>query len=174
MGNKKSNYEKKPFESSRSSDFFAGLYSSMLESDVYKSLSATQKVLYTYCKLQYFGEKEKYKLKTEDHPHGHETFFTMNRSKWLHAYGLYSEKNQYGFQRDMSELIRKGFIVCVARGWHGKQKSIYAFSDKWQRYGTDSFTLSPNEMTSFMTGEAKKAWARKREAESAQDANDSE
>ena len=56
---KKTKYEKKTFESDcSSSDVSANIYLSMLTSPAFMDLSNGQKVLYLYCKSQYYAEKK--------------------------------------------------------------------------------------------------------------------
>lgn len=141
---KRERYIKKPFESTGvSSDVSANLYLSMLTSPAWLDLSAQQKALYTYCKLQLYGEKSK---PTED-----PATFTMNQYKWRDQYQLYKVGNERSFYRDMTALIEHGFISCVKSGAYDKKKSIYRFSSKWQEWGTAAFDISTSEMTYSMT-----------------------
>lgn len=137
-------YIKKPFESTgKSNDVSANLYASMLTSPAWLDLTAQQKTLYAYCKLQLYGEKQK---PTED-----PTTFTMNQSKWADRYRLYKKNNFKGFSRDMEALILHGFVVCVECGATTRTKSVYKLSSSWQRWNTEAFELSPSEMTLSMT-----------------------
>ena len=134
MSGKKKLYIKKPFESDGSgSDVSANLYKSMLMSPAWCSLTPKQQQLYTYCKLQYYAERQK--PKTIKHPDGDERLFTMNRAKYVKLYGLYSDGNRAAFYRDMGELKAKGFIVCEESGKSARDKSVFKFSSEWQRYG---------------------------------------
>lgn len=145
----KRKYEKKSFESTgSSSDTSANIYVSMLLSNAWKSLSAQQKTLYLYCKAQYYAERPK--------PNNDQLCFTMNQSKWCSLYGLYERSNAKGFYRDMSALIASGFITCAECGALTRTKSIYRFSDMWQRYGTAAFTVSPSDMTLALLRKTKK------------------
>jgi hypothetical protein len=111
----------------------------MLMSAAWRDLSPKQHELYLYCKAQLFAEKQK--------PYGDESF-TMNRSKWNLLYGLYNDGNEKGFYRDIDALIEHGFIICKSSGKATRTKSIYAYSDKWRKWGTSDFNVSPNEMNS--------------------------
>ena len=143
MSRRKQPYQKKSFESSgASSDTSANIYMSMLLSSAWKKLTSQQQRLYLYCKAQYYAEKKK--------PRGDSLCFTMNQSKWCGLYGLYQKTNAKGFYRDMSALIENGFIVCVESGAVTRTKSIYKFSNMWQKYGTNSFAVLPSEMTNTM------------------------
>ena len=142
---KKRKYEKKSFESTGSpSDTSANIYMSMLISTAWKELTAKQQILYLYCKSQYYAEKKK---PIKDNL----LSFTMNQSKWLTLYGLYTASNKNAFYRDMTALINHGFIICIESGATTRKKSIYEFSDKWQKYGTDAFEVLPSEMTKAMS-----------------------
>lgn len=140
---RKKPYQKKSFESTgAASDTSANIYMSMRLSAAWKELTAKQRDLYSCCKAQYYAEKRK--------PNDNQLAFTMNQAKWCDLYALYTVSNHRMFYRDMSALIEKGFIVCVECGKATRTKSIYAFSDKWQWYGTDAFEILPSEMTSSM------------------------
>ena len=121
---------------------------SMRMSAAWKELTAKQRDLYSCCKAQFYAEKRK--------PNDNPLAFTMNQSKWCSLYGLYTKSNHMAFYRDMTALIEKGFIICVECGNITRTKSIYAFSDKWQRYGTEAFEVLPNEMTSSMLKKLRK------------------
>lgn len=140
---KREKYIKKPFESTGvSNDVSANLYLSMLTSPAWLDLSAQQKTLYTYCKLQLYGEKQK--------PADDVTTFTMNQSKWADRYKLYQKSNFKGFSRDMAALISHGFLTCTECGATTRTKSIYRLSSAWQRWGTNAFEILPHEMTLSM------------------------
>lgn len=141
MSRRRTPYQKKLFESSgAASDISANLYMSMLLSPAWRDLTAQQQRLYIYCKLQYYGEKNK---PIENDPNS----FTMNQAKWCGAYNLYDNSNRRGFYRDMSALIEHGFISCVASGANTRTKSIYRFSAMWQKWATPDFEIAPADMT---------------------------
>lgn len=143
MSRRKQPYQKKPFESTGvSSDTSANVYMSMLLSDAWKDLTAQQQRLYLYCKAQFYAEKQK--------PNGDSLCFTMNQSKWADLYGLYQRNNAAGFYRDMSALIKHGFVTCAECGAITRTKSIYKFSPMWQKWGTDAFEVTTSDMTLSM------------------------
>ena len=151
MGRRKKPYQKQAFESTgKSSDTSANIYMSMLLSEAWMDLTATQQRLYLYCKAQYYAEKKK--------PYDDRKCFTMNQSKWSKLYRLYKESNAKGFYRDMEALIDHGFIKCVFSGAISHQKSVYRFSSMWQNYGTPAFEVLPNSMT---TGMVRRRYLRK-------------
>ncbi|MDL2232248.1 hypothetical protein LJC63_01540 [Ruminococcaceae bacterium OttesenSCG-928-L11] len=148
MGRRKKEYTKQSYESTGISwDTSANIYISMLQSKAWAELTAKQQVLYLYCKAQRYAEKKK--------PSG-DLSFTMNRSKWCDLYGLYTVANNRMFYRDMAALIGRGFIICLECGAITRTKSVYAFSDMWQNYGTDRFVIPPDHMTKYMLNEVKK------------------
>lgn len=156
MGNKRKNdsWEKEPYECIGNDKLFSQMYSTMLLSEAFLSLSGNQKSLYLYCKFQRFGEKDKHLLSTDEKPYGDKMYFSMNRHKYQENYKLYKKGNHNGFQRDMAELINKGFIDCVACGWYSKQRTIYAFSERWKLYGTENYQPPTyQQMTTFMINE---------------------
>ena len=140
---KNKHYEKRKFESTGSpSDTSANIYMSMLTSAAWKELTQRQQILYLYCKAQYYAEKKK-PIKDDA------LSFTMNQSKWRDLYGLYKNYTN-GFYNDINSLIEHGFIICIESGAIRRTKSIYYFSDKWQKYGTPDFEILPSEMTNSM------------------------
>ena len=141
---KKKIYVPKPYESSGcSGDISANIYKSMILSPAWQELTAQQRDLYLTCKLQAYGEKRK--------PIAEDPLsFTMNKGKWADLYHLYDRNNGRGFQRDLTALIRLGFISCVSCGAISRTKSIYRFSSKWRLYGTDRFCIEPGELTLAM------------------------
>ena len=149
MSGRKPKYIKKPFESNcSSSDVSANIYESMMTHPAYIDLSANQKVLYEYCKLQYYAEKRK--------PNNDPEQFTMNQNKWCFKYRLYTKNNAKGFYRDMEALIDHGFIDCVESGRATRTKSIYKFSSAWLNWGTERFAVSPADMTAGMLAKRRK------------------
>ena len=143
MSKHRTQYQKKPFESTGAShDVSANLYSSMLLHPAWMALTAQQKTLYVMCKLQLYGEKKK--------PTDDPATFTMNRAKWCDLYGLYNPGNERAFYRDMTALIEHGFVVCVESGACTRTKSIYGLSSMWQQWGTEAFEVSVSEMTLSM------------------------
>ena len=134
MSRRRTQYQKKPFESTGAShDVSANLYASMLLSPAWMDLTAQQKTLYVMCKLQFYGEKQK--------PTDDPTTCTMNQAKWCKLYQLYKPGNERAFYRDMTALIEHGFVVCVSSGALGRTKSIYRLSSMWQKWGTTAFEV---------------------------------
>ncbi len=122
-----------------SSDVSANLYNSMLTSKAWKDLSPQQQRLYTYCKLQLYAQKRK--------PDGDPAAFYMSKNKWCKTYELYREDNSRGFYRDMTELIKHGFVVCLERGANTRERNVYKLSSRWQQFGTEAFEIPRYEMT---------------------------
>ena len=143
-------YLKKPFESDgRSSDVSANIYFSMLTSPAWLDLTSNQKNLYLICKMQLYAEKHK--------PDGDRSLFTLNQAKWAFTvdkntgertgvYQLYNKSNAASFYADMQSLIRHGFVRVKEHGGNGHFKTIYQFSDKWQRYGKPDFNIPLSDM----------------------------
>ncbi len=151
MAKKKDKYVPKSFESNvyinvgskKQRDTSANIYESMLLSEAWQDLTPRQKILYIYCKAQYYGEKN-YQLKEKD---TNPEIFTMNQCKWHKKYKLYSLGNRNQFYKDMEGLITHGFIKCVECGAIARQKNIYAFNNKWKMWGTNDFEIETKEMT---------------------------
>lgn len=152
MSRKKRTYQKKPFESTGTSDdTSANIYVSMQLSKAWMTLTSNQKVLYLTCKTQLYAEKQK--------PNDDPLSFTMNQSKWCGLYHLYEKSNAKGFYRDMTALIEKGFVTCVACGATTRTKSIYRLSSMWQKYGTEEFQIAPTDKTLAMQRKEKKEYS---------------
>lgn len=127
MSKQKNKYIPKPFESAigAARDTSANIYMSMLKSDAFMSLSASQKVLYLCCKSQQYGmpvkERSKYELgdKLE--------YFTFSEHQWKKQFKLYSEGNRTKFYKDMNRLIEVGLIDCVHSGQSSRTKIYTSF-----------------------------------------------
>lgn len=164
MSRKSQPYIKKPFESDgRSSDVSANIYYSMLTSAAWLDLTSNQKNLYLVCKMQFYAEKNK--------PDGDRSLFTLNQAKWAFSvdkdtgkrtgqYQLYNKTNAAGFYNDMQALVTHGFVRVKAHGGNGHFKTIYQFSDRWQRYGEPDFDIPLADM--LLTKEVKRELERKR------------
>lgn len=132
MGKSRRKYIPKSFESTgRSNDTSANIYDSMLISAAFRDLSARQRMLYVYCKSQYYGKRKP----QADYPgieavQGDECFY-LNHALISDVYGLYPKTNRRDFYRDMQKLADNGFIEIVSSGYAAKKRSIYKFSDKW-------------------------------------------
>lgn len=138
---RKKRYVPKKFESlGIKSDTSANIYMSMLTHPAFMDLTPRQKVLYLYCKAQLYGEKHKQIVDGKE-------CFTMNRSKWQKLYSLYKPGNEGAFYTDMSSLIEHGFIDCVFCGATLRKKSLYCFSDRWQKWGQPDYTVPANVKT---------------------------
>ena len=134
MGRKKK-YIPKVFESAgNSNDTSANIYESMLLSPAFIALSNRQKLLYLYCKAQYYGKRKPAKDYKELGFFQEETCFYMNRAT-IEKYKLYSKGNNKEFYADIKALIDKGFISRELQGGgNGHTKSVYKFSSKWREY----------------------------------------
>lgn len=139
MARKKREYRRKPFETNKpgtnTSERFVALYPSMIYSRAFRDLSPRQQVLYMYMKDQLFGGVK------DGLPEGQ---FYFNREKWQDRIRLYSSPNKY--YRDRNALIAHGFIEIAINRKNMRQKNVYCYSDKWQKWepGID-FQLVQNE-----------------------------
>lgn len=134
MSRKKEKYKPKVFESmGNSDDVSANIYMSMLMHKNWKALTKNQQVLYLYCKVQMYAEKRKPKPEIRQLDENQQKLlFTMNRSKYINLYGLYSEGNRQSFKKDMSALINLGFVELIEDNSHRQCKNIYMLSDNWR------------------------------------------
>lgn len=104
----------------------------MLTSAAFTSLKTRQKVLYLYCKAQYYGKRKP----RRDYPdieeiRGDDCFYLS----WavVKQYELYQESMHSNFYKDMQVLIEHGFIERVSAGKY-KKKSIYRYSSGWKEW----------------------------------------
>ena len=113
------------------SDTSASIFESMLQSNAFKGLKHRQKILYVYCKGQYYG-KRKPRQDYKDIPElqGDDLFY-FNFDVAV-EYGLYTEKSSKLFYSDMDALIKAGFIDRVVSGKAHKKKTIYRYSGRWK------------------------------------------
>ncbi len=134
MGKRKERYVPKAFESmGNSNDVSANIYMSMLMSKNWMSLTKNQQVLYLYCKAQLYAEKRKLKPMVVQLSESEQNLlFTMNRSKYVDLYKLYSDGNRQSFKKDMKALIDLGFIELVEDNHNTRRKNIYKLSSLWR------------------------------------------
>ncbi len=129
---RKDKYKPKQFESARpGKDTSANIYSSMLLSESFQSLTTKQQILYVCLKDQYYGKRKP----RDDYPN--EPTFARDDQfyfSWLDAkrYGIYKSDNSKRFYLDMKRLEEKGFIKKLMSGRNKKTRSIYQFVDGWQ------------------------------------------
>ena len=134
MSRRKERYRPKAFESmGNSDDVSANIYMSMLMHDNWKALTKNQQILYVYCKAQMYAEKRKPKPAVRQlNETEQKLLFTMNRTKYVHLYGLYSDGNRQSFVKDMQALIDYGFIDLIESNSRNFKKNIYMLSDNWR------------------------------------------
>lgn len=131
MSSRKTKYKPKPFESiGGSSDTSANIYHSMLTHPAFMALKTRQKVLYLYCKAQYYGKRKPGKDFPDVKALQSEDCFYMNLSLAV-SYGLYTRNGNKEFYADMKALCEAGFLEMVANGKNTQSRSIYRFSEKW-------------------------------------------
>lgn len=132
---RKKKYIPKAFESAGApNDTSANLYESMLTSPAFISLTKRQRLLYLYCKSQYYGKRKPSKDFKELDMFQDDACFYMNRAT-IEKYNLYTKGNNGAFYDDIKELENKGFITRELQGGgNGHTKSVYKFSGKWKEY----------------------------------------
>ena len=134
MSRRKERYRPKVFESmGNSDDVSANIYMSMLMHENWKALTKNQQILYVYCKAQMYAEKRKPKPAVRQlNETEQKLLFTMNRTKYVNLYGLYSDGNRQSFVKDMQALIDYGFVDLIESNGHNFKKNIYMLSDNWR------------------------------------------
>lgn len=141
---KKKTYQKKDFESAGANyDVSSNIYLSMLKSEAWEALTKNQRLLYLYLKMQYYSQKRK--PNKDD-----KSMFYFNQTKWLNEYKLYSEGNKKSFYNDIEQLISKGFIDCVSSGKTTRERNIYKYSSRWQKYNKNNEYVESQYMTYAM------------------------
>jgi len=112
------------------------LYMKMLTSEAYLTLSSNATRLYTYMKLQLYGQHGKDKI--QDPENKGRDCFVFNKAMWSkdtdnpHSYRLFGNGKQ--FKQYKSELIEHGFIDEVQSNWTTREKNIYCFSSRWKTW----------------------------------------
>lgn len=137
MSKRKSKYIPKCFESvGNSNDTSANIYESMLLSPAFLALNNRQRLLYLYCKAQYYGKRKPTRDFKEVGLYQENTYFYLNRAT-IRKYKVqgYPDSDNKAFYNDIDVLIAKGFITRELRGGgNGHTKSVYKFSSKWKEY----------------------------------------
>ena len=121
---KRSRFSPNNFENVGKSKLSATLYASMLQSPAWYALSPKAQQLYTYMKLQQYGQ-------TPIEGYGSDCF-VFNQGMYTKTYPLYKTGAQ--FRRDRDQLIKYGFIEVVECGRFTRTKNVYKFSAKWQDF----------------------------------------
>lgn len=106
------------------------MYTSMTTSLAFLSLTGNQRALYMFCRFQEYNKENKPRKVYPNLKLGNDfKLFFMN---WdlVKTIGLYKSENT--FYKDLKRLIELGFIECLYYGKPGGNKSIFAYSDKWQ------------------------------------------
>ncbi len=139
MSTRRKKYRPKPFESRGTTftddngkvraDTSANIFKSMLYSEAFRSLKTAQKILYVYCKSEYYGSRKPGKDHKELEADNDLFYFNWDLAL---KNKLYAPSNSSKFYKDMQVLIDYGFIERVLSGKGHKQKTVYRFSDKWQ------------------------------------------
>lgn len=146
MSRKIQKYKSKNFESRNQGSSFvnqcgknqadtsANIFESMLQSTAFKSLTSKQKILYVYCKAQYYGKRKPKKTYEKQGLFQADEYFYFNIGL-AEEYGLYKMANHKRLYTDLKALEKAGFIVCEKSGKGHKEKNVYCFSDEWKKRG---------------------------------------
>jgi len=132
LSRRKQKYKPKSFESTgKSNDTSANIFDSMLTHPDFMGLKTRQKILYVYCKNQFYGKRKPRSDFPEIEKFQSDECFYMNLALVV-EYGLYTKTGRKEFYSDMKALCEAGFIECISNGKSTKSRSIYRFSDKWK------------------------------------------
>lgn len=133
-------YKRKPYESARprGHDRYVAIYESMYTSPAWKALTPKQIGLYLFCRFQ-IGAKNRPGIDYPDYePYQCQEVFYMNWAK-VRISGLYGLSKDR-FYQDMKTLCTVGLIERLLDGRGRRVKSVYRFSDLWQKYKAESAT----------------------------------
>ena len=150
MARKKQSY--RPYQRRANADKtgFARLFYDLLDDPAFRDLTPRQRLLYVYCVRESHNDN----TMTEGKPFD-ESLFLMNRAK-RKEHGVYGATDTRQFERDMSELIRHGFVDAVSSGYATKKPNIYRLSARWHNWGTPSFSMPESAMSTHMLIERSK------------------
>lgn len=117
--------------SAKAGENFGTLFPSMLESDIFQSLSNPAKILYMACRVVSKTEEASkclYAHSCEDNVKYTEYDFVCS-AKFIERYAGINRKNATKY---FNELIEKGFIEKLEANKHRKDVNVYSFSTKWK------------------------------------------
>lgn len=112
----------------------ANICESMLQSKAFQELTPKQKILYVYCKAQYYGKRKPKKDYEKQGLFQADEYFFFNIGL-AEEYGLYTMANHKRLYTDLKALEKAGFIRCEKSGKGHKEKNVYCFSDEWKKWG---------------------------------------
>jgi len=135
----------------------------LLQSKAYRSLTSMQKDVYHDFLMKRQVDK------TKPRPGRKSERIILNQGKIEYCYSEAAKKGitPATFMRAITVLVEKGFIDIAHSGSGGVKgdKSLYAISERWRKWGTDSFIRKtrPKDVRAkrgFLSGD--KHWKRKR------------
>lgn len=126
MSNKrKRNANFKPFESRTLNSRYVRITESMLKSKAWKELDPYEHSAYLSFKLKYFERR------TDGSDNRKNISLTYEEMKPV--------MSPDRFKKCIDNLIKYGFIDIVEHRPQTRNATIYGFSDRWHKYGTDDF-----------------------------------
>ena len=103
----------------------------LMSHPAFLDLTPSQRALYFYAKLQYYGAVDKVAARYEEFQNEHaKEYFYLNSNLIQNVYKLY--KTNATMYKDIQELIHHGFIIKVQTENH--QRTIYRFSSEWANW----------------------------------------
>lgn len=110
---------------------YTALFLTMLMSPAFRDLSDKNKILYLYCKAQYYGVR-KPKQDFPDNPdmQGDDLFYFSRQTAV--DFGWCKKNDTKPLYQGLNILVEHGFIEKVVSGKANHRKSIYRYSDRWQ------------------------------------------
>jgi len=103
----------------------------LMSHPTFLDLTPSQRALYFYAKLQYYGAVDRVASHYDEFQNEHaKEYFYLNNLLIKDVYKLYrTNKTMY---KDIEALIHHGFIIAVQTENH--QRTIYRFSDEWANW----------------------------------------
>lgn len=103
----------------------------LMSSPAFIDLTPSQRILYSYAKLQYWGATNRPCAKYEEFQNEHaKEYFYLNNNLIINVYKLY--KTNATMYKDIKELVNHGFIIPIQTENH--RMTIYRYSDEWHNW----------------------------------------
>lgn len=130
-----------PKTEKQETDTTAQIMYSMVISEAFLDLTARQRMLYVYAKMQFFGARSRpcndFKEVPEFQDYQGKKYFYLNRKLMSDVYGLYGKESRKLYD-DIDALIQHGFLKRYSQGGSirngNHMRSIYYFSDEWKTW----------------------------------------
>ena len=131
MSTRKKRYKANPCLSrTGSKDSFTPIYSSMVESEAFKKLKPTEKMMFVCCALQVKssdGKRCLYEHCKANSTETNDNYFVFPAAH-MKKYGIEQGKGS----KALKKLCESGFIKVIEANKHRRQINVYTLSDGWK------------------------------------------